>query len=172
MNKQAFFENFFNSFSQTGPVSGYHIECEVFMNPTSRELRDAGAECRGYLSPRGDLYVASRPSAASSGSFAKRRKAGEIIHADLLELLGSKVVPARLTQNEGEFSELLDMVTALGICVMRVGNSPSFICAESYMDEDIEENHAEIEALFAKASQKNPSLTFEVAGVDMQTFAG
>jgi len=152
-------ENFYDSFSQIMPISRNYVSTEIFLNPTLTELKDAGPDCRGYVSIRGDIYIASRDP-----------RKPELIHADLLDLL-PKVVPNALRYTEGGFTEMLDDVLKYGICIQRIGRSNKFRLAESYIEDDVFANMHDIQTLLEKAKRKNPSLNFIADTVSIDDFA-
>ncbi len=152
-------ENFYDSFSQVMPVTRNYVSTEIFLNPTSKELSDAGYDCRGYMSIRGDIYIASRIPGQN-----------ELIHADLLNLL-PKVVPSAFRNNGGAFTGMLEDALKYGVCIQRIGRTNRFRLAESYMEEDIADNIEAIQELLTKAQRKNPSLKFVAETASINDFA-
>lgn len=141
------FESFFDAYKGRGPVSSIAVDFEIFKNPSTKELREISANARGYLAPSGDLYVTSN---------------AELIHADLLDILGQHIVPRSLRIPEGNFSEasILAKADLLGVCVVRAGSYNIFQLAESYVSEDVYEAQDALYRLFSQALAKNPSLEF------------
>lgn len=142
-------EKFHNAFKQRMPVSRNFVETEIFKNPTSKELSECGSECRGYISPKGDVFVAI-------GSTTKN----SMIHADLLVLLG-KEVPSQMTKSDGGFVNFISDPLKYGVCIQRIKKTNSFMLAESYLQEEIDSVLNDLTKLFIKADMYNPSLKFE-----------
>jgi hypothetical protein len=145
-------EKFYNAYKGPASVGRYdtrNIDVEIFLNPSSRELlRDVQEDARAYLAPSGDLYVAT---ASSYG--------GEVIHADLLNLI-PEVVPPSYIKTPGAFTKYIADADMLGVCMVRNGLRNEFLIAESYLPEHAEAAAEALDDLFKRASSKNPSIIF------------
>jgi len=137
-----------------------NVIIEFYKNP--RTLKNLGEWCRGIIDVKtGDLYIWD-----FDPIFLKDKGGSMVfaIHAYGARMLNQKNI---IKNNYGEGDDPADFISSL-ITVDREGKSNTFIPAESYLPEDIEEFEEEFEAAFDKAKRKNPQFNFEIYSFNLR----
>jgi len=135
----------FEKFFDAGEIGDNYFE--LFLNPTSKELKECGAWTRGIITPAGDMYVAKD---------FKQNSFWIMIHIRIIRELAKRGI-IRHDQSQ-EKNWWLDPFIHDYLGVIQYNDMNEFFLSENY-GEKIDEEYV-VERYLEPASKKNPYIIF------------